>query len=175
MERSALEAGGRSDSTVTSAPGEQRVYTVGHGLLDDGRLIELLRSFDVDLVIDVRSQPFSRRAPQFNREVLADALERSGIAYRWVAELGGRPADELRTAAGAPDYERMAEAPGAADALDKVADLASRRTVVLLCSESSPFDCHRSRMLEPELARRGIWVEHILHSGDLAARPTLFA
>jgi uncharacterized protein (DUF488 family) len=133
----------------------------------------LVRSFGVDLLIDVRSQPHSGRAPQFNRE----ALERvSGdMSYRWMPELGGRPSAHLRTDSGAPDYERMAQEPDTMRALDEVVSLAGTHTVALMCSESRPDECHRSRMLEPELAQRGVWVEHILHSGDVAAKPTLFA
>jgi uncharacterized protein (DUF488 family) len=69
----------------------------------------------------------------------------------------------------------MAQEPDTMRALDEVVSLAGTHTVALMCSESRPDECHRSRMLEPELAQRGVWVEHILHSGDVAAKPTLFA
>lgn len=149
------------------------VYTVGHGLLDQDELLELLRRHGVDTIIDVRSQPHSVRAPQFNRE----ALERlRAVKYRWMPALGGRPPAHLRVAGSdAPDYERMAREPDTSKALDEIAALAEQRSVALMCSESRPEACHRSRMLEPELARRGVWVEHILHSGEAAAVPTLFA
>jgi uncharacterized protein (DUF488 family) len=69
----------------------------------------------------------------------------------------------------------MVEEPSAQEALDEVASLARAQRVVLLCSESRPEGCHRSRMLAPALERRGVQVEHILHSGELSATPTLFA
>jgi uncharacterized protein (DUF488 family) len=169
-----LEARSGRDAPVISRANERILYTIGHGVLPIEELLRLIRSFGVDLVVDVRSQPFSRRASHFNREALGCVLGEHGVAYRWVPELGGRPEADLRTDAGAPDYERMAATTETAHALDKLADVAARRTVAILCSESQPTECHRSRMLEPELARRGIWVEHILHSGKLAARPTLF-
>ncbi len=77
-------------------------------------------------------------------------------------------------ATGAPNYQRMANEPDTRAALDEVAELAGEHTIALMCSESRPEECHRSRMLEPELAGRGVGVEHILHSGEAAARPTLF-
>jgi uncharacterized protein (DUF488 family) len=152
------------------------IYTVGHGLLSMDALIANLSRHEVEAVIDVRSQPFSGRAPQFNRESLSSSLEAVGITYVWMGQtLGGRPPDELRTPAGAPDYERMSHEPATVTALDKVVDACDRRRVALLCSESRPESCHRTRMLEPELQRRGVTVEHILPDGVLAARPTLFA
>ena len=151
------------------------IYTVGHGLLAMEELLRNLATHKVTAVVDVRSQPFSARAPHFNREPLGNALEKAGITYVWMGRaLGGRPPDDLRTASGAPDYERMSQEPSTALALDKVADAATRRRVALLCSEGRPEGCHRTRMLEPELERRGVSVEHILPDGALAANPTLF-
>lgn len=151
------------------------VYTVGHGLLPLDALIANLATHQIEAVVDVRSQPFSGRAPQFNREALQASLDRAGIVYVWMGQsLGGRPSDELRTDSGAPDYERMSREPATAAALDKVVEAAVRRRVALLCSEGRPEECHRTRMLEPELERRGVAVEHILPDGTLAAFPTLF-
>ena len=151
------------------------IYTVGHGLLPLDGLLDNLARHDISAVIDVRSQPFSGRAPHFNKESLGASLEATGIIYVWMGQtLGGRPANELRTATGAPDYERMAREPSTVAALDKVLEAASRRRIALLCSESQPEGCHRTRMLEPQLQQRGASVEHILPDGTLAVRPTLF-
>lgn len=152
------------------------VYTVGHGLLTREALVANLRRHEIELVVDVRSQPMSTRAPHFNRDALREALEVAGIAYAWMGRaLGGRPPVHLRTASGVPNYERMAAEPTTADALDQLADVVATRRIALMCSESRPDGCHRSRMLEPELELRGTAVEHILPDGSLAARPTLFS
>lgn len=151
------------------------IYTVGHGLLTLDDLVSNLSRHGVEAIIDVRSQPFSGRAPHFNKESLSLSLERVGITYVWMGQtLGGRPSDELRTPSGAPDYERMSRQRPTVAALDKVAEAADRRRIALLCSEARPEGCHRTRMLEPELERRGVVVEHILPSGELALSPTLF-
>jgi uncharacterized protein (DUF488 family) len=60
-------------------------------------------------------------------------------------------------------------------ALDALAASSGDVCIALLCSESKPETCHRSRMLEPELERRGCEVEHILSDGSIAAQPTIFA
>ncbi len=151
------------------------VFTLGHGLLPLEGLMRLLRENVIDLVLDVRSQPFSARAPHFTTEALASSLVSEGFAYRWVPALGGRPNDRLSTMSGSPDYERMALQPDTLAALDEVARSAWSKRIALLCSESRPEECHRSRMLEPELAGRGVWVDHILHTGDVERVPTLFS
>jgi uncharacterized protein (DUF488 family) len=151
------------------------VYTAGHGLLPLEALIINLHTHDIELVVDVRSHPGSTRAPQFNRDPLRDSLHAVRIDYSWMGEaLGGRPPERLRTATGAPDYERMAAEAATVDALDRLADMASGSRIALLCSESRPEGCHRTRMLEPQLEIRGTAVEHILPDGSLVARPTLF-
>jgi uncharacterized protein (DUF488 family) len=151
------------------------IYTIGHGLLSLDKLLANLSEHDVTAIIDVRSQPFSGRAPHFNKDALSSALNEAGITYVWMGQaLGGRPSDDLRTSSGAPDYERMSREPATVTALDKLAGAADRRRMALLCSEGQPEACHRTRMLEPELERRGITVEHILPDGTLAAHPTLF-
>jgi len=151
------------------------VYTAGHGLLPLEALIGNLEAHDIELVVDVRSHPGSTRAPQFNRDPLRDSLRAARIDYSWMGQtLGGRPPERLRTATGAPDYERMAAETATVDALDRLAEMAADSRIALLCSESHPESCHRTRMLEPQLEMRGAAVEHILPDGNLVARPTLF-
>ena len=73
------------------------IYTIGHSDHTRPAFVDLLRKFDVALLVDVRSQPYSRWTPQFNREDLAHDLEEAGIAYRSMGDsLGGRPADPVR-------------------------------------------------------------------------------
>lgn len=151
------------------------IYTVGHGLLPVEQVIANLTTHAIDTVVDVRSQPFSGRAPQFNKERLRDSLALADIGYAWMGHtLGGRPPDELRTTTGAPDYERMVKEPLTIAALDRVIAGSDEHRIALLCSEALPDGCHRTRMLEPELERRGAAVAHILPDGTLATRPTLF-
>jgi uncharacterized protein (DUF488 family) len=152
------------------------VYTVGHGLQSPSELVEKLVKHEIDLVVDVRSHPVSSRAPHFSHQALREFLAAGGIEYAWVGRaLGGRPPERLRTRRGAADYERMADEPQTSSALDRLASAAATRTIALLCSESRPEGCHRSRMLEPQLEKRGIRVQHILPDGSLLSRPTLFA
>ncbi len=152
------------------------LYTVGHGLLPLDELLDNVVSHGIELVVDVRSHPVSSRAPHFCRQPLQEGLEARGVEYAWMGNaLGGRPPEELRTLTGMPDYDRMTRQPATSDALDRLARAALTRKIALLCSESRPEQCHRSRMLEPELEKRGVAVHHLLPDGAVVSRPTLFA
>src|SRR5438105_2331658 len=93
----------------TSGGQSGRLFTVGHSNHEPEALLELLRGAGVTALADVRSSPFSRRLPQFNRPTLEAYLRHNGIAYVFLGgELGGRPASpELYDAAGWADYERV--------------------------------------------------------------------
>ena len=152
------------------------IRTIGHGTLPLESFIALLKQHEIQVVVDVRSEPFSARAPHFNRRTLEAALRGAGVTYRWAGEtLGGRPPSHLRTKSGAPDYERMSREPETARDLDHLAEASKQVRVALMCSEGNPAECHRSRMLEPELASRGVQIEHVLRNGELLAQPTIFA
>src|SRR5215510_7206687 len=91
-----------------------QLYSIGHSNVPVERLIALLDQHAITTLCDVRSAPYSRYNPQFNRESLADALRSAAIAYRFMGDtLGGKPADAgLRTEDGAlPDYDKIAAAP----------------------------------------------------------------
>lgn len=110
------------------------IYTIGHSNHEIERFIELLKGAGIHTVVDVRSQPYSRWAGQFNREGLARMLERAGFAYRWMGDaLGGRPADsslyadESDESSGKharPDYALMAASAAFQAGLDKLLALA---------------------------------------------------
>jgi uncharacterized protein (DUF488 family) len=153
-----------------------RILTIGHGTLKSDVLGRNLAAHSVNRVVDVRSHPGSQRFPHFSRLPLERMLASIGIEYEWAgAHLGGRPQSHLLTPEGLPDYERMSNEPETQAALDHLARSARGTLIAVLCSESLPEKCHRSRMIGPELERRGVLVEHILPDGGLAHVPSLFA
>jgi uncharacterized protein (DUF488 family) len=144
------------------------VLTIGHSAHPPERFIALLRGADVTAIADVRSAPYSRHAPQFNRETLREELDRAGIAYVYLGrELGGRPAEGEFYADGAADYERMAQAPAFKQGLARVIEGAAKYRVALMCAERDPLTCHRCLLVGRALAERDVRVRHILDSGQL--------
>lgn len=150
--------------------GEARmsVLTIGHSNHGLPRFLALLRGAGATAVGDVRSSPWSRHFPQFNREPLKASLAEVGIAYSFLGrELGGRPASPDLYAGGVADYERMAATDSFRAGLDRV--IAGSRTycIALMCAERDPLDCHRCLLVGRALAERGVAVGHILEDGSV--------
>src|SRR6476620_1706721 len=99
------------------------LFSIGHSNVAATRLIVLLEQHSIRTLCDVRSAPYSRYNPQFNRESLAESLRAEAIAYRFMGDsLGGKPADgALRTEDGAlPDYDKIAASPVFLRGLDQL-------------------------------------------------------
>lgn len=144
------------------------VFTVGHSVHTDAAFLALIRRHDVTNVLDVRSSPYSRRAPQFNRQSLHQFLDSAGIKYSFGGRtLGGRPTDLAVYLAGQVSYERMAVAESFIASLRRVAVAARSSRVALLCSESDPIECHRFLLIGRALSTRAVEVQHILSDGEL--------
>ncbi len=144
------------------------VYTIGHSTHPIDRLLSLLRQHGITAVADVRSTPFSRFNPQFNRQTLTASLEASGIAYVFLGkELGARTDDDACYENGKVQYDRLASTPGFQQGLDRVQEGTARYRIALLCAEKEPLECHRTILVARHLVTRGIDVQHIHADGRL--------
>ena len=151
-----------------------RIYTIGHSNHESGVFLALLERHRIELLIDVRAQPYSAYATWFNREALESLLQRRGIAYQFEgATLGARPADPACYSDGRVVYERVAAQPMFATALQRAASEAERTPTALICAEGDPMVCHRSILLARLLTDGGIDVAHILADGALETQEQL--
>jgi len=147
---------------------EPTIFSLGHSTHTYGRFLELVRKAGVTAIADVRTSPFSRHFPHFNRDILKSELRRDGIVYSFLGkELGGRPAGSEFYCDGVADYERMARSPDFAQGLERVLEGARKYRLALMCSEHDPLDCHRCLLVGRALAERGLGVKHILVDGTL--------
>jgi uncharacterized protein (DUF488 family) len=144
------------------------VWTVGHSNHSSERLLALLRSQRIAYVVDVRSYPYSKIAPQHNREALAAWLAAEQIRYLYLgAELGGRPnSPEHYDPDGHALYGPMSEQPDFRGALTRVLDGARQHRIALLCSEANPTHCHRRLLVGKVLAEHGVQLSHIMPDGN---------
>jgi uncharacterized protein (DUF488 family) len=147
---------------------EHPVLTIGHSTHTAEAFVALLRVHCVQAVGDVRSSPFSRFSPQFNREVLERHLRVNGIRYIFLGrELGARSADPSCYVQGRVQYARLAQTELFQSGLDRVAQAAARFRVALMCAEKEPLECHRTLLVARALAVRGHAVLHIHADGRL--------
>jgi uncharacterized protein (DUF488 family) len=146
------------------------ITTVGHSNHTLEAFIDLLKQHDIDLIVDVRSQPYSRWADQFNRESLREALNARGFHYRYRGEqLGGRPKNPKFYDPGEtrPNYKEMATVPVYQRALDELIAFAQAQRTVVMCSEGDHRQCHRHLLITQSLLKRGLRVHHIQPDGSL--------
>ena len=144
------------------------VLTIGHSNhpLDD--FVKLLRKHDITAVADVRSAPYSRHNPQFNRELLGKALKTNGVEYIFLGrELGARSDDYSCYEDGRIQYARLARTDLFCGGIERVISSTRDYRVALMCAEREPLECHRTLLVACALAERGIVIEHILPDGRL--------
>ena len=137
------------------------IKTIGHSNHPIERLVDLLKAAGVELLVDVRSTPWSRRFPQFGKERLAKSLAEAGIGYvHEGAALGGKPDS-------GGSYDDLAARPAFQQALDRLTERASTSTLCLMCAEKEPLDCHRTVLVSRRLAERGVAIDHLLAVGGI--------
>lgn len=138
------------------------IYTVGHSNHGQDAFPALLCEHGIDLVVDVRSSPYSRYVPQANRETLAQTLERAGITYRWMGDrLGGKPQGEVA------DYDELRASPSFQEGIRRLLELAHGRRTAIMCAEGDHRQCHRYKLITPVLLDLGVSVLHIRPDGSV--------
>jgi uncharacterized protein (DUF488 family) len=152
---------------MNDIPTAVEVLTIGHSTQSFADFLQLLREAQVTALCDVRSQPYSRHVPQFNRETLKATLGGEKITYVFLGdELGGRPRTPELFSDGVADYEKMALSESFARGLDRVIEGARTYRIALMCAERDPLDCHRCLLVGRALKERGVTVRHIIGPGE---------
>lgn len=168
------------------------VYTIGHSAHSMEQFASLLREQQIEVVVDTRSAPYSKFAPQFDREMLQRELPQAGVKYLFLgAELGGRPKNpEYYDDSGHVLYSRITRDQRFVAGLERLERGMAAFRVALMCGEEDPAHCHRRLLVGRVLAERGHEMRHIRGDGrvetdgEVAARsgkmlvneqPALFA
>ncbi|MEM4681574.1 MAG: DUF488 family protein [Acidilobaceae archaeon] len=154
-----------------------QVYTLGYGGRSLEEFINILKRLKVEAVIDVRRWNVSRRLPDFSGRSLAEALNRSGIEYFWIPELGGyrrfgvdvedHGIAKCFKSAGFRTYATYITMNSAVKPyLEKLVHIASGSVSMLLCREKYPWLCHR-KILSDYLYAKGFKVLHVIDIDDV--------
>lgn len=135
------------------------IYTIGHSTRTLDELVEVLKAYGVDLLVDIRSVPKSRHVPQFNEDNLAKEMPKHGIGYKHLEKLGGLRHTTKESAnlgwrnASFRGYADYMQTPEFADGIDELLQLANTKTVAIMCAEIVPWRCHRSLVGDALLVR----------------------
>lgn len=154
------------------------IFTIGHSNHDVFDFLSILKKHGVRVLVDVRSDPYSRYASQFNKNDFQRNVEAAGIEYRYSgAYIGGKPKDPaLHTPSGKPDYDMLAATDAFQNELRAIVEIATSKKTILMCSEADPMSCHRERIIAPILRSWGVKVTHIMPDGSIekVAQQALF-
>lgn len=165
-----LQVDSRHNTNLIMSTEKISILTVGHSSRSIDDFVSLLIRYGVTAVADVRSVPYSRYTPQFNRDSLGNSLKLHGIEYvslgRW---LGARSDDPLcYDDEGRVRYDLLAESELFEEGIESVLRGADSRVIALMCSEGRPEDCHRGLLISQQLVEvYGVEVRHILPDGSL--------
>ncbi len=147
------------------------IYSIGHSNHRLEQFVALLQQHGIKVLADVRSVPFPRHAPAFNRRSLEHSLPAAGVEYLYLGqELGGRPeSPEFYDADGHALYSLMAAAPEFLDGIQQL--LGQQEPTAVMCAEEDPAHCHRWLLIGRVFAGRGVEIRHVRKDGRLEGPP----
>jgi len=146
-----------------------QIYTIGYGNRNIQAFIQLLKKYQIDILIDVRSIPQSRYLPDYNSKSLELHLVNYQLRYIFLGkELGGRPSDPSCYTDGYVDYDKVTSKLFFLKGIAEVENLHDDGlTVALMCAEQSPVQCHRKLLIGDYLIGKGYEVVHIDKDGSI--------
>ncbi|HUG94362.1 MAG TPA: DUF488 domain-containing protein [Planctomycetaceae bacterium] len=154
---------------MTTANDAAPIYTIGHSNHEEQKFLDLLAAHAIDVLVDVRSQPYCGYSTHFNQEPLKRAVEARGLKYLFLGrELGGRPeGDEFYDEEDHVLYGRVAASEFFKHGVERIERGRGQYRIALMCSEENPLVCHRWLLVTRVLRERGIDVRHIRGDGRL--------
>jgi uncharacterized protein (DUF488 family) len=135
--------------------------------------VDILTSFKIDIVVDVRSSPYSKFVSHFNREDIKRSLIENGMRYIFLGDyIGGKPRDKKYYENGKVNYMRVAQGDRYSEGINRIIEMNNENNLVLMCSEEDPYTCHRHNLITQTLVKKGLEVTHIRKSSsDKISKP----
>jgi uncharacterized protein (DUF488 family) len=152
------------------------IWTVGHSLRTIENFIDILQNYQIEILVDVRHFPGSRRLPHFNQAALRDSLAAADIRYEHLVQLGGRRRvrpDSHNLAWRNPSFRGYAdymESRPFNEGVNQLLEISRAGRTAIMCSEAVWWRCHRS-MIADYLKSRGVQVLHILSAEKIQEHP----
>jgi uncharacterized protein (DUF488 family) len=143
------------------------IFSIGHGNKDFDDFVEELQSFNVNYLIDIRSKPYSKWNTDFAQGMLKFLLTRQNMTYVYMGEeLGGLPKDTSCYVNGKVEYDILKTKDFFQKGLERLM-LADKKgiNIAIMCSESNPAECHRTKVIGVELQKKGFNLRHIVGVG----------
>ncbi|MBA7518858.1 hypothetical protein ES705_10932 [subsurface metagenome] len=152
------------------------IYSIGHGNKAIKDFINELKSFNIQYLLDIRSKPYSKWNPQYNQDQLEIELKEHRITYVFAGDtLGGLPEDRsCYDFNGKVVYNLIKEKDFFKEGLKRLSTANSKRiNLAIMCSESKPEECHRSKLIGQELLKYKISINHIVSHNSTKSQETV--
>ena len=153
------------------------MYTIGYATKNISEYIDQLRRYNVTVVADIRSVPYSNTFYDYHQEALTGHLRSAGIRYVYLGlELGPRSKDSSHyNEAGQVQFDRLMASELFKSGINRLQDgLDKGFSIALSCAEKDPAICHRSLLVGWALKHQYQHeLQHILHSGELESQTHL--
>lgn len=147
------------------------IFTIGHSNLDISDFINLLLANKIELVVDVRSAPYSKLYPHFNRNPLAASLIKNSIKYIFLGDsVGGRSNNLKDFSKGRVEYKKIAEKKEYISSINTIIQNSSKYKIVLMCSEKEPLECHRTLLISRSIETHTVKILHIHRDGQIESQ-----
>jgi uncharacterized protein (DUF488 family) len=144
------------------------LYTIGHSNHLFSEFLKLLQENNVNMVVDVRSSPYSRYSSHFNKKPLKKALEKADMGYVYMGNrIGGKPGNKKFYHNDQVQYHLLEMDEKYQKGIKELVTLMHDNIIVLMCSEENPYHCHRHHLISQSLLKRGYKIIHIRGKGDL--------
>lgn len=145
------------------------IYSIGYGNRKVEDFIAHLKKYNIEKLIDIRTNPVSRFQPSYNKKKLMDFLPSIGVDYIFLGdELGGKPKDANLYYNGVLDYCKVNQSIDYINGLNKLrAYINEGYTICIMCCETDPEKCHRKTLVGETLLGNGIWTHHIDKVGNI--------
>jgi uncharacterized protein (DUF488 family) len=144
------------------------LYTIGHSTHPMEKFIKMLKKYSITAVCDVRSNPYSKFNPQYNRETIQKELKNHNIAYVFLGkELGPRSDDETCYINGKVQYDLIAKTDLFLQGISRLKQGMKSYRIALMCAEKDPITCHRNILICRQLRAKDISIYHIMEDESL--------
>jgi uncharacterized protein (DUF488 family) len=147
------------------------VFTIGHSNHDITAFVNLLLANKIELLIDVRSTPYSKIYPHFNMSPLEVSLTNSSIKYIFLGNsLGGRSNSISDYSEGRVMYDRLAQKEEYISSINELISISAKYKTVLMCSEKEPLECHRALLISKSIEMHNVKIFHIHRDGHIESQ-----
>ena len=147
------------------------IFTIGHSNYKVEKLIDMLRYYNINCVVDIRGTPYSKYNVQYNKETIRDTLIKEGFVYIYMAkEFAAKRENKVSyNKEGYSDFEKVIYEEEFKNGIERLKNGCKKGyRIALLGAMQDPIRCHRSILVGRELVQHGFNVKHILDDYSIA-------